>query len=164
MTSSPRDVASLRYPEPSPDTGELPETREVTGEVDSAGLRVLSPDECLHLLTRVPIGRIVFTDRALPAVQPVNYLLVDYDIVIRTATGSKLAAATRNAVVAFEVDEFDPLTRTGWSVTAVGRSRAVTEFDELQRLTALPLTSWAPGDHNHFIVIRAQQLTGRQII
>ncbi|WP_239161348.1 pyridoxamine 5'-phosphate oxidase family protein [Acrocarpospora phusangensis] len=133
-------------------------------DVDSAGLRVLSSEDCLRLLGRAPIGRIVFTDRALPAVQPVNYLLVGQDIVIRTAIGSRLAAATRSAVVAFEVDEFDPLTRTGWSVTAVGRSRAVTEFDELQRLNALPLTSWAPGDHDHFIVMRPQQLTGRQII
>ncbi|WP_155340867.1 pyridoxamine 5'-phosphate oxidase family protein [Acrocarpospora corrugata] len=157
-------MTSLRWHDLPSGTREPPKASDDDGEVDSAGLRVLSPAECLHLLTRAPIGRIVFTDRALPAVQPVNYLLVGQDIVIRTATGSKLAAATRNTVVAFEIDDFDPRTRTGWSVTAVGRARAVTEFEELQRLTALPLTSWAPGDRDHFIVMHAQQLTGRQIL
>ncbi|MEV0831043.1 pyridoxamine 5'-phosphate oxidase family protein [Nonomuraea rubra] len=64
-----------------------------------------------------------FTDRALPAVQPVAFHLDGERIVIRTGIGSKLAAATRNAVVAFEADEFDPEERTGWSVTVIGHAR-----------------------------------------
>ncbi|HEX8007194.1 MAG TPA: pyridoxamine 5'-phosphate oxidase family protein [Trebonia sp.] len=132
-------------------------------EVDSAGLRVLSRQECLHLLALTPLGRIVFTDQALPAVQPVNYHLDGQDIVIRTGIGSKLAAATRHAVVAFEADDIDPLNRTGWSVTAVGNARAVTDPGEIQRLTELPLTPWAPGDHDHFIVIHTEHLTGRRL-
>lgn len=137
------------------------------GDVDSAGLLVLSREECLSLLATTPIGRIVFTDRALPAVQPVNYLLDgaddEADIVIRTAAGSKLAAATRNAVVAFEIDDFDLASRTGWSVTAVGRARAVTDPEEVRQLAALPLDTWVPGERGHYIVIRAQQLSGRRI-
>ncbi|GAA3079977.1 pyridoxamine 5'-phosphate oxidase family protein [Streptosporangium carneum] len=134
--------------------------------VDSAGLDVLSRQECLDLLSSTPIGRIVFTDRALPAVQPVTFCLDGEngeDIVIRTGVGSKLAAATRHTVVAFEVDDFDPDTRTGWSVTAVGRARAVCDPAEIARLSRLPLTAWAPGDRNHFIVVRAEQLSGRRI-
>jgi hypothetical protein len=49
-------------------------------------------------------------------VRPVNFCLDGDDIVIRTAAGSKLAAATRRAVVAFEVDD-----STRWSGPA-GRS------------------------------------------
>src|SRR5437868_8294177 len=93
--------------------------------LDSAGLQVLSPEECLLLLGSARIGRIVYTDRALPAVLPVAFCLDGTDIVIRTAAGSTLAAATRNAVVAFEADDFDPDMRSGWSVTAVGHARAV---------------------------------------
>jgi uncharacterized protein len=132
-------------------------------KLDSAGLRVLSREECLRLLALVPIGRIVFTDRALPAVQPVNFVLDGEDIVIRTAIGSKLSAATRNAVVAFEADEFDTSGRTGWSVTAVGQSRTVIDPEEIERLAALPLETWAPGSRDHFIVIRAEQVSGRRI-
>ncbi len=133
-------------------------------KLDSAGLEVLSPEECLALLASVPIGRIVFTDRALPAVQPVNFHLDGRDIVIRTAIGSKMAAAARNAIVAFEVDDFDADLRTGWSVTIVGPARAVSDPLEIARLGQLPLTTWAPGSRDHFIVIRAEQISGRRIL
>ncbi|MEU8246647.1 pyridoxamine 5'-phosphate oxidase family protein [Nonomuraea sp. NPDC048916] len=132
-------------------------------QLDSSGLRVLNREECLRLLSATPIGRIVFTDRALPAVQPVTFALDGENIVIRTGVGSKLAAATRHAVVAFEVDEFDTVLRTGWSVTAVGKARAVQDPVEMARLAELPLTAWAPGSRDHYIVVEAEQLTGRMI-
>ncbi|MBG0830118.1 pyridoxamine 5'-phosphate oxidase family protein [Planomonospora sp. ID67723] len=132
-------------------------------KLDSAGLQVLSHQECMRLLATAPIGRIVFTDRALPAVQPVNFHLEGEDIVIRTTAGSKLAAATRRTVVAFEIDDFDPAQRTGWSVTAVGHARAVDDPAEAARLAGLPLTPWAPGERDHFIVIAAEQVSGRRI-
>ncbi|MFE3448812.1 pyridoxamine 5'-phosphate oxidase family protein [Nonomuraea sp. NPDC059194] len=132
--------------------------------VDDSGLQVLSRAECLELLSSAEIGRIVFTDHALPAVQPVNFCLRDGHIVIRTNPGSKLAAATRHAVVAFEADDFDTLARTGWSVTAVGRARAVQDEAERARLAELPLRPWAPGDRSHYIVIRIEQVSGRRII
>ncbi|MFD8562380.1 pyridoxamine 5'-phosphate oxidase family protein [Streptosporangium canum] len=130
---------------------------------DSAGLHVLSRQECIDLLASTPIGRIVFTDRALPAVQPVGFCIDGEDIVIHTGAGSKLAAATRDAVVAFEADDFDPQAHTGWSVTAVGRARAVCDPSEIARLSALPLTTWAPGDRGHFITVRTEQVSGRRI-
>ncbi|WP_344858971.1 pyridoxamine 5'-phosphate oxidase family protein [Planomonospora alba] len=132
-------------------------------KLDSAGLQVLSREECVRLLASRPIGRIVFTDRALPAVQPVNFCLDGEDIVIRTTVGSKLAAATRRTVVAFEVDEFDPAGRTGWSVTVVGHARAVEEPVEIERLAALPLAPWAPGSRDHFIAITTEQVSGRRL-
>ncbi|MEU5868922.1 pyridoxamine 5'-phosphate oxidase family protein [Nonomuraea sp. NPDC047529] len=132
-------------------------------QLDSSGLQVLSREECLRLLSSTPIGRIVFTDRALPAVQPVNFCLDGESVVIRTSIGSKLAAATRHAVVAFEADEFDPSMRTGWSVTAVGHARAVTDPTEMARLSALPLSPWAPGSRDHYIVVDAEEVSGRRI-
>ncbi|MET9342913.1 pyridoxamine 5'-phosphate oxidase family protein [Nonomuraea sp. NPDC003804] len=132
-------------------------------QTDDSGLQVLSTGECLELLASADIGRVIFTDHALPAVQPVNFYLDDASIVIRTNLGSKLAAATRQAVVAFEADEFDSDTRTGWSVTAVGRARAVQNDDERARLERLPLRPWAPGDRSHFIVVRIEQVSGRRI-
>ncbi|MER7506087.1 pyridoxamine 5'-phosphate oxidase family protein [Nonomuraea pusilla] len=131
--------------------------------LDSSGLKVLTREECLRLLSSAAIGRIVFTDRALPAVQPVNFCLDGDSIVIRTAAGSKLAAATRQAVVAFEADEFDRETRTGWSVTAVGHARAVQDPDEVARLSGLPLQPWAPGSRDHYVVVRTEQVSGRMI-
>ncbi|GAA3714019.1 pyridoxamine 5'-phosphate oxidase family protein [Nonomuraea antimicrobica] len=130
---------------------------------DSSGLQVLSREECLRLLCTTPIGRIVFTDQALPAVQPVTFRLDGQSIVIRTSIGSRLAAATRRSVVAFEADEYDPERRTGWSVTAVGHSRAATDPAEIDRLAGLPLTAWAPNGLGHYIVVEAEQVSGRRI-
>lgn len=132
-------------------------------KLDSAGLQILSRQECLTLLASASIGRIVFTDRALPAVQPVNFVLDRENIVIRTGLGSKLAVAARDAIVAFEADDFDPATRTGWSVTAVGPAHAAREPDEIEHLTTLPLHTWAPGSHDHYIVINTDHLTGRRL-
>ena len=70
-------------------------------------LEQLSRDECLRLMEQAPLGRIVYTRQALPAVELVNFALDDGDIVIRTHSGGKLAAATRGAVVAFEADNVD---------------------------------------------------------
>ncbi|MEU4833201.1 pyridoxamine 5'-phosphate oxidase family protein [Streptosporangium sp. NPDC023615] len=132
-------------------------------KLDSAGLQILSRQECLALLGSVPIGRIVFTDRALPAVQPVNFVLDAERVVIRTAVGSKLAAAAQNAIVAFEADEFAPESRTGWSVTVVGPARAVREPEEIAYLAGLPLHTWAPGSRDHYIVVGTEHVTGRRL-
>ncbi|MCK2213814.1 pyridoxamine 5'-phosphate oxidase family protein [Actinomadura sp. ATCC 31491] len=132
-------------------------------KLDSSGLQVLTEAECLRLLASAPIGRIVFTDRALPAVQPVTFCLDGDAIVIRTGLGSKLAAATRRTVVAFEVDDYDPVLRTGWSVSVVGHADAVTDPAEMSRLAMLPIEPWAPGSRDHFIRVRVEQVSGRRI-
>ena len=132
-------------------------------ESDGTVLEHLSQYECLRLMGSVPVGRIVYTRQALPGVELVNFTL-DYDeIVIRTDGGGKLAAATRGAVVAFEADSLDPVSRSGWSVTVVGNSRAVTDIEEIRHLEQVTPMPWAPGTHDHFIRVSAVFVTGRRI-
>jgi uncharacterized protein len=130
---------------------------------DGAALTQLSPDECLTLLASVPVGRIIYTRRALPAVELVNFALDQGDIVIRTDRGGKLAAAARDAVVAFEADCLDSVGRVGWSVTVIGPSCEVTDPAEVARLQTMGLSSWAPGTRDHFIRISPVILTGRHL-
>jgi nitroimidazol reductase NimA-like FMN-containing flavoprotein (pyridoxamine 5'-phosphate oxidase superfamily) len=130
---------------------------------DGSALLRLSRDECLALLASVPVGRIIYTRRALPAVELVNFALDQGDIVIRTDRGGKLAAATRGAVVAFEADQLDLDTRSGWSVTAVGPSSEVTDPGDLARLRTLGLRPWAPGERDHFIRVSPVMLNGRRL-
>ncbi|RIQ21279.1 pyridoxamine 5'-phosphate oxidase family protein [Jiangella rhizosphaerae] len=130
---------------------------------DSAGLENLGRADCFALLRTVPIGRIVFTEAALPAIQPVNFVLDGDDVIIRTGWGSKLAAATRSAVVAFEADQYDEDALTGWSVVLVGRAEAVGAEAERARLSTLGLTPWALGDRPHYIRIRPEIVRGRRI-
>jgi hypothetical protein len=130
---------------------------------DGAALTQLSPDECLTLMASVPVGRIIYTRRALPAVELVNFALDHGDIVIRTDRGGKLAAAARGAVVAFEADCLDFVGRVGWSVTVIGPSCEVTDPAEVARLQTIGLSSWAPGTRDHFIRISPVILTGRHL-
>ncbi len=128
---------------------------------DQPAVETLSRDECLRLLRSVPYGRLVYTVDALPAVQPVNFSVRDDAIVVRTMSDSKLAAATRNSVVAFQADQIDSQTRAGWSVTVVGRCEEVTDPAEQAELVRNGPEAWARPDSHRFIVVRAEQVTGR---
>lgn len=126
-------------------------------------LTAMTREECLRLLANAVIGRIVFVDAALPAIQPVTFLLDGEEIIFRTANGAKLAAATRESVVAFEVDEIDRDTRTGWSVVCIGLSSKITEPARLGQLAESMPEPWAPDRTAHTIGIGIHTLTGRRI-
>jgi uncharacterized protein len=130
---------------------------------DDSALEQLSRDECLRLMASVSVGRIVYTRRALPAVELVNFALDHGDIIIRTDSGGKLAVAIQHSVVAFEVDRLDADQRAGWSVTAIGQSREVTDPADIARLRKMSLSSWALGMRDYFIRISPEILNGRRL-
>ncbi len=135
-----------------------------TVEVDRNGLEVLERVECLRLLGGATLGRVGVTSGALPAVLPVNFWLDCDRILIRTGEGSKLDAATRNAVVAFEVDDFDRWYHSGWSVVVTGVAREVTDPDELAALGNAPLARWAPRGNGRLVAIATDRISGRRIV
>ncbi|MBP2450695.1 pyridoxamine 5'-phosphate oxidase family protein [Mycolicibacterium lutetiense] len=126
-------------------------------------LGVLTRRQCLDLLEGVRVGRLVFTEDALPAVQPVNFRVWHDDVVIRVAGGPKLVAATDHQVVAFEADELDADLRTGWSVTIVGHAEHITDVDEQVQVAGTFVQPWAEGRRDHFVRIRSEKVTGRQL-
>ena len=106
-------------------------------------LETLSDGECLRLMASVPVGRIVYT-RARDACRRARQLAFDSGhIVIRTHPGGKLAAAIGHAVVAFEADELDFVTHTGWSVTIVGTAQEVSDPAEMR--PARGASAWTLG-------------------
>jgi hypothetical protein len=70
---------------------------------------------CLRLLESVPVGRVSFCTDGDVVTLPVNHVVDGPDIVFRTDRGSKLSAADRQDHVAFEADDYDLRTRTGWA-------------------------------------------------
>jgi len=74
---------------------------------DGSAPRQLARNQCLTLMASVCVGRVIYTRRALPAVELVSFALDQGDIVVGTDRGGKLAAAARGAVVAFEADRLD---------------------------------------------------------
>jgi nitroimidazol reductase NimA-like FMN-containing flavoprotein (pyridoxamine 5'-phosphate oxidase superfamily) len=89
----------------------------------------LTENECWQLLASMSLGRIVFTQHALPAIRPVNHLTEDATIIIRSHPGSAITApaAADGAIVCYEADQIDPVRHTGWSVIATGPARMVTD-------------------------------------
>jgi nitroimidazol reductase NimA-like FMN-containing flavoprotein (pyridoxamine 5'-phosphate oxidase superfamily) len=126
-------------------------------------LTSMSRRECLTLLAESAVGRAVFTERAMPAVVPVNFVVQDDAIVMCTSPGSRLAAAATGGVLAFQVDDIDPSSRTGWSVVVVGVAELVDNPVEQARARTL-LHPWAPGRYEVFLRLPVKVVTGRRIL
>jgi uncharacterized protein len=132
--------------------------------LDRNGMVTLERGECMRRLGRTGLGRVAVCVGALPAIFPVNYAMLGEDVVFRTTPGTKLAAAVRNAVIAFEVDSADRMSHTGWSVMVVGPSRVITDPDELAQTRWLPLTRWARGGEPELTVcLQADLVSGREL-
>ena len=130
---------------------------------DHAGLEILPFDRCLQLLTTVPVGRISFFADGEIVVLPVNHVVDGQDPIFCTARGSKLSAAEGQNLVAFEADDYDERTKSGWSVLVNGRAQAVYEDAEIQRLSHLGLHPWVTGVERPFwIRIRPTSISGRR--
>ncbi|MFJ9728856.1 pyridoxamine 5'-phosphate oxidase family protein [Streptomyces sp. NPDC101209] len=126
--------------------------------------RALDRQESLRLLAQVPVGRVVYTRQALPAVLPINFSLDEDDaVLVYTSPGSDLVRAIDGVVVAFEADEFDALTRSGWSVIVTGRAGVVTDPAEHERLSRSGPVSWMPPRDGVFVRIDAEMITGREV-
>jgi hypothetical protein len=65
--------------------------------------------------------------------------------------------------VAFEVDAIEEATRTGWSVVVRGTLADISDPAQLERLRALPLYPWAPGEKSRYVRVRPFSVTGRRI-
>ncbi|MER5374855.1 pyridoxamine 5'-phosphate oxidase family protein [Streptomyces sp. NPDC002553] len=128
------------------------------------GFRPLDRQECLRMLAQAPVGRVVYTRQALPAVLPVNFSLdSDASVVLRTSSASDLLHAIDGVVVAFEADEFHAATRSGWSVVVTGRATVVTDPAEHERLSQTGPGSWMPLQDGVFVRIESELVTGREL-
>ncbi len=127
------------------------------------GISELDDATCWELLRRGRVGRLAVSIKNRPDIFPVNYRVDDDAIVIKTAPGLKLAAATLGAAVAFEIDELDEAARTGASVVVKGRADEITSLGELFGADALGVEPWASGPKNRFFRLVPDSVTGRRI-
>jgi hypothetical protein len=77
--------------------------------------------------------------------------------------GSQLDAALQNAVVAFEVDEFDPIHHSGWSVAVTGVATEVGDPTELDAARQEPVTRWTPPGSESVVAISTELVSGRRV-
>ena len=131
---------------------------------DSLGLETLDREQCLALLAGAGLGRVVFTSRALPAIQPARFAVHHGAIVVRTPSQSALFAGVLDSVVAFAVDEFTDDLGSGWFVTVLGRAAEVRDPIVIAELADLPLGCWTGRTDARYLRIPIESVTGRRIL
>ncbi|WP_432544024.1 pyridoxamine 5'-phosphate oxidase family protein [Kineococcus sp. SYSU DK002] len=118
--------------------------------------------ECRRSLGERGVGRLVFTEDALPAVATLNYVVRAGALHFRTAAGTAVARCAGNAVVAFNVSPaVDPARGdaprgAAWSVTVTGRCRRADPGEEVRAA----LQAWAPGPREEFFSLDLALLEG----
>ena len=132
---------------------------------DERSLSELSRAEALQLLASVPVGRLVFTHQALPAIRPVNHLLDEGRIVIGLTASSAIASLSRpgGTVVAYEADSLDLAQRSGWTVIVIGVARLETDADAVLCYRAR-LRPWLSGAMTEVLTISTEIVTGYRLI
>jgi uncharacterized protein len=133
---------------------------------DHTGLRVMELDDCLGRLAQVPLGRFAFVLDGEICILPVNHTLDGVDICFRTSGDSKLDAAVDHDKVAYEVDEYDPVTHKGWSILVQGTAVLVFEDEDVRRLENVAQRSWVPQHAGGYswVRVRTQSITGRELV
>jgi hypothetical protein len=126
-------------------------------------LEPLSLDECRALIAPGGVGRVVFTDRGVPVALPVNYRVLDQDIVFRTEEGATVLANLSSQEISFEVDHLDEALTEGWSVLVSGRGRALVDPTEREQVESVGVAPWAGGARDTYVRLAPDQVTGRRI-
>ncbi|TDU74722.1 pyridoxamine 5'-phosphate oxidase family protein [Streptomyces sp. KS 21] len=139
-----------------PDHGPVPDPVQSTEQLDRS--------EALRLLGTVPLGRIVFTHQALPAIRPMRHVVDGEDVLVRLDEGASHASLVATPgepgiVLAYEADAIDPDTHLGWSVVVIGYAELVENRDEAERLEVL-LDPWSNQPMADVLRIRAELVTG----
>ena len=95
-------------------------------------------------------------------IMPVEYVYEDGVIIFRTEHDTKLHAAVHGAVLAFEVDAFDPGSGIGWSVHVLGRATVVTADHDVAPLPTLD-DEHPEEPRRHYVRLHCEIVNGRRL-
>ena len=109
------------------------------------------------------LGRVALRIGETPTILPVNYAMLNDDVVFRTDPGSKLSAALMRVLVAFEIDHADSATRTGWSVLVTGYVEEIRDAGTLARVAELGLEPWVIEGRDFVVRIDTRTISGRRL-
>ncbi len=126
------------------------------------GTEQLNEDECWDLLDATSVGRLAIDIAGKPDIFPINFVVDGNCLLFRSGAGTKLAASVLLHHVAFEIDGYEPPTRTAWSVVVKGRAHLVERMDEVFAAEDLPLFPWVAHPKPDFVRITPDEVTGRR--
>lgn len=128
----------------------------------ASGTEALTEDECWELLVATSVGRLAIDIAGKPDIFPINYVVAGKCLIFRTGAGTKFAASALLHHVAFEIDGYESLQRTAWSVVVKGRAHEVERMDDVFAAEDLPLFPWAAHPKPNFVRINPTEITGRR--
>ena len=129
---------------------------------DPEPMIVLAENDCWTLLRSAEVGRLAVVVGDRPDIFPINFAVDHGTVVFRTAEGTKLASATVNESVAFEVDGYDPDAGEAWSVVVKGRAQEIRRMHDLFDTGSLPLFPWHAAPKHRFVRITPDEVSGRR--
>jgi len=141
-------------------------TQSPPGQADAGprpALDAIDRVGCDALISSGGVGRIVFDASRGPVALPVNFRILDGDVIFRTAPIPELLVSVGQRRVSFEVDHIDEALAEGWSVLISGDGHVVVDPSEHERAVAAGVTPWAGGDRDVYVRIVAREVTGRRI-
>jgi nitroimidazol reductase NimA-like FMN-containing flavoprotein (pyridoxamine 5'-phosphate oxidase superfamily) len=139
-------------------------------DLTKSNLESLSEAECWELISAGGIGRIGYSGRYGPMIQPVNYKVLDKAIIFRTAQHSAMGEDLRTGIahaeykVAFEIDNYDMARRSGWNVLIQGDAHHVDSEPERAGVVQAGVESWVAGERELFLRIVPTRVTGRRVV
>ena len=139
-------------------------TQAPPGQADPSRQPVLTAldlESCRELIRPGGVGRIVFSEPRGPVALPVNFRVVDDNVIFRTAPLPEFTSSL--PLVSFEVDHIDEALAEGWSVLISGQGHVIVDPSELQRAQAAGVAPWAGGERDIYVRIVPTEVTGRRI-
>lgn len=124
----------------------------------------LTPRECTELLGDDVVGRVAFVTPHGPRIVPVNYVLREGVLEMRTTSYSELATYAPGTMVAFEIDHLDRQHQRGWSVVVHGECERVV--DQSAAVFDQPgdgAEPWAGGTRPMLLRVHPAEVTGRRV-
>jgi len=130
------------------------------GDSHDSAVEHLALDECWDLLTANDFGRLAVATNTGVDIFPMNYLVRDREIFLRSAPGSKLANITQRPSIAFEVD--GKRLRRRWSIVVKGTIDRLGFDSEIVESGVLGLKSLNPTAKWNYLRISPESVTGRR--
>lgn len=133
-----------------------------TPEPDPVDIETISTAECWRLLEESSLGRLAVTGPdGRPDVFPLNSLVHDGNLYLRTAPGRKLRSVGLEPAIAFEVDGADSVHR--WSVVIKGVAERVTSEADIAASGILALRSTPRARARSVLRVVPHTITGRRL-
>ena len=131
------------------------------GAGSAFGVEEIGTASCWTLIETHSLGRLAVQNAdGRPDVFPLNYLVHDGNVFIRSAPGTKLRSIASHPDVALEIDGTD--SGFHWSVVLRGEAKRMDTDSAIEASGILALESTSPTPKRNYVRVTPESVTGRR--